>query len=117
MLLGVALTPTEDSAWRRRSTASARGAAQAYLRRGQKRRAHEELIDRARGAAAFVDLPDDERLPAAAVAGREHARHVGRELAMQCFVVRPAVELDAELLRDVGLGAQEAHREQNQIRV
>src|SRR6478736_3190025 len=117
MLLGVALNPTEDSAWRRRSAASARRAAQAYLRRGQKRRAHEELIDRARGAAALVDRPDDERLAATTVAGREHAWHVGRELAVQCFVVGPAVELDAELLRDVSLGAQETHREQNQIRV
>src|SRR4051794_29096560 len=117
MLCGFALTPSDDSASRRRSTSSARRAAQADLRRWQQRGAHEELIDGAGSAAPLVDRPYDERLTASAVAGREYARHVRREPAVLRLVVRAAVELHAELLRDVRFGSQEAHREQNQVRV
>src|SRR3954462_4354032 len=47
-------------------------------------RAHEVAIALARGAAAFVEGPHDQALPAAAVARCEHARDAGGVL----FVLR-----------------------------
>src|SRR6185312_3605084 len=54
----------------------------AALRRGrmlarQRRRSHQEFVNRMRALAAFADRPDDQRLAAPDVARRKHLRHRG----------------------------------------
>ena len=74
----------------------------------------EVAVDHPRALAALVDRPDDQRLPAARVAGGEHAgdaRLVRRRLDVAALVL-----LDAELVdRAVVLRVQEAHREQHEV--
>ena len=84
--------------------------------RGQRLRAHQVFVDGAGGAAAFVDGPDDQRLAAAAVAGGEHARHAGGELAVLGLVVASAGRVPRpSCSASVVLGAEEAHRQQHQV--
>src|SRR4051812_9554187 len=78
------------------------------IRRGQIAGSHQKHVNRSCGAASLVDRPNDERLPAAAIATGKNLRQARRELAVLRFVVRPRVALDAEHLADVLLGPLEA---------
>src|SRR5688572_6756326 len=82
---------------------------------GQLRYAHQVPVALPCRLATFVDRPDDEALAAAAVAGDEDVRHVRGIPAVVSLV--PAhraaafANLDAELIGDRMLGAQESHRQ------
>ena len=61
------------------------------------------------------DRPDDERLAATGVAGDEHTGHVGH-VGVVAGGVGARVALDAELVEQLALRAEEAHREQHELR-
>ena len=82
-------------------------------RRGAAAVVGEPAVDDARAAAALVDRPHDQRLPAACVARGEDTRDRRRELRRVDVAAR--VALDAELLEQRRLGADEAHREQHEL--
>ena len=75
----------------------------------------EVAIDHPRALAALVDRPHDQRLPAAGVAGGEHALHRGR-VGLDGLDVAARVLLHAELVEQLLLGVQEAHRQQHELR-
>ena len=77
--------------------------------------AAEIAVDGGGAAAAFVDSPDDQRLPAATVAGGEDPVHAGAEITVGGTVVRALVDGDADRFGGVLLGAQEAHGKQDQV--
>src|SRR5262249_6118340 len=57
--------------------------------------AHEVLVDPTRRAPAVRNCPDDERLPALAVAGREHAGHARHARLVDAHVAA-LIELETE---------------------
>ena len=63
----------------------------------QHRRAHQRLVDRARGLAAFADRPDDQRLAAAHVAGRIEPVDPGPVVAVVGGDIGRAAAVDVEL--------------------
>ena len=81
--------------------------------------AHQVAVALARGAAAFVEGPDDEALAAATIAGGEHCRHVGCEfsvLRFECFpIAAGTLRLDAEHLTDAKFRTEESGREQHEM--
>src|SRR5436305_9926057 len=81
----------------------------------QRRLAHQVTVALARRPAALVDGPDDQALAAAHVAGGEYPRHAGREPAVLRPGVGAGVLLDAELVKELVLRAEEAHRQQHEL--
>ena len=79
--------------------------------------AHEVRVHLGRGASPLGDGPDHEALPAAAVAGGEDARDGGFKLPKLRLEVGPLVRLHPELLREVLLRAEEAHGEEDEVRL
>src|SRR5688572_33045582 len=82
--------------------------------------AHEELVDRLRGLAAFADRPDDERLSTPDVAGREHLWAAGNAIVALVGVDagKPPARNDGQrqLVDHVVLDrSREAHGEQHEI--
>ena len=83
----------------------------------QRRAAHQVRIDSARAAPAVGDRPDDERLAALHVAGRENARHVRHPVPIAGDRAARG-ELDPQSVDDaVRFGSEESHREQHEISV
>ncbi len=76
---------------------------------------HKIPVALARGAAAFLEGPDDEALAAAAIAGGEDARDAGGIFAVVGLDIGAGVALDAEGIEQRLLGAEEAHREQDEL--
>src|SRR5438128_6918195 len=74
----------------------------------------EIAIDHARALATLVDRPHDQRLAAAGIAGREHPLH-GARVGARVLDVAARVSFHAELVQQLGLGAEKAHREQHQL--
>ena len=60
--------------------------------------AHQERVHLGGGASALGDGPDHQRLPAAAIARREHTGHGRLELAKLRLEVGAVIRLQAELL-------------------
>src|SRR6185437_7985864 len=82
----------------------------------QRRRAHQERVDRMRALASLAYRPHDERLPAAHVAGGENLRHAGSVVVGIRLDVRARVAIDAELLDKTRVtGTREPHREQYEV--
>ena len=80
--------------------------------------AHQELVDRARALAALADRPDDERLAAAHVAGREHlgdATSGSRRCSPATLLRASRVDAEAARASPRRRRAGEAHREQHEI--
>ncbi len=69
---------------------------------GERRLAHECVIDVSRGLAPFVQGPHDQRLPATAIARREDLRARGCVFVGRGFDVRTRVRVECELF-DRGL--------------
>src|SRR4051794_28564419 len=69
-------------------------------------------VDLGGALAAFADRPDDERLPAARISGREDAVR-GRGVARRLHV-GALVALDPQLVEQALLGTEEAHRQQDE---
>src|SRR5690606_22850211 len=91
-------------------TLSARG-------RSELAAAHQVQIDAAGGLAAVGDGPDDQGLPALAVAGGEHAGDAGHE-AIVDLQVAAGIALGAELVEQAGvLRVHEPHGEQHEVGV
>ena len=65
---------------------SASSSAEPAVSARQQRRAHQELIHRARALAAFADRPDHQRLAATHVAGGEYLGDAGRVAAVPSVV-------------------------------
>src|SRR5688572_30299815 len=105
----MSLAPFDLALTQRRSQRDSRGREAGF--------AHQILIDGAGGAAAFVDGPDDEGLPAAAVAGGEDAFKACGEAAVLGLEVRALVAFEAEHLADRLLGTEEAHRQEHELRL
>jgi hypothetical protein len=80
--------------------------------------AHQELVHRARGLAAFADGPHHQRLAAAHVAGGKDLVHVGGVAAVALGAglgVAAGVLLDAEGVQHGGHRVGEAHGQQHQV--
>src|SRR2546422_5353149 len=90
------------------SDAAAHGACATVAPRG------EVAVDHARALATLVDRPHDQRLAAAGVTGREYPLH-GARVGARVLDVAARVSLHAELVEQLGLGAEKAHREQHQL--
>src|SRR5687767_2878318 len=86
-------------------------------RRPEVAAAHQELIDPACRLAALADRPDDQRLPAAQIAGGEDARDASHVVLVRDDVAA-LVQLEPELAdRAVLLGAEETEREEAEVAV
>ena len=77
---------------------------------------HQVAIAFARGAAAFVDGPDDQALAAAAVAGGEDALDAGRVFLVLGLDVGARVGFHIDFLQQRLLRAEETHRQQDELR-
>ena len=108
--------PTLSDSVRRAAARCAASALRCSRLSAAARRAHQELVDRVRGLAAFADRPDHQRLAAAHVAGGEDLVErglvvVGVGLDVAARVEREPERLDHALVHRM----HEAHRQQHEI--
>src|ERR1017187_6108286 len=77
---------------------------------------HEVAVALARGATAFVEGPDHQALPPAAVAGGKDAFEIGGVLLETGFDIGALVAVNAKVLKQRLLGTQKTHSEQDELR-
>src|SRR3978361_18660 len=76
--------------------------------------AHKEAVHLSSALTAFIDTPNDERLPTPAIASCENAIKVRVVHVLRCLNVLARVELHLAFEEPV-IGTQEAHGKKNQI--
>src|SRR5688572_5174760 len=78
--------------------------------------AHQIAVTLARGATTFIDRPDHQALSATHISGGKDARQAGGKFSIFGFDIASFIARNIEGCQEGILGAEEAHRKQNQLR-